>query len=61
VESLNATFVSLILKVSGALDLKDFHPISLVSRIYKIIAEVLTNRMRRVVDKVISKPQNAFI
>jgi hypothetical protein len=43
------------------LDLKDFQPISLVSGVYKIIAKVLANRLRRVVEKVISKPQNAFV
>jgi hypothetical protein len=63
VKSLNATFIALILKKSRALDLKDFFfwPISLVSGVYKIIAKVLVNRLRRVVKKVISKPQNAFV
>jgi hypothetical protein len=42
-------------------DLKDFWPISLVSDVYKIIAKVLANRLRRVVEKFISKPQNAFL
>jgi hypothetical protein len=41
VKSLNATFIALILKKSGAIDLKDFRPISLVSGVYKIIAKVL--------------------
>jgi hypothetical protein len=43
------------------MDLKDFQPISLVSRVYKIIAKVLANRLRKVVDKIILKPQNAFV
>ena len=53
---LNATFISLIPKVPWASEHKEFRSISLVSGIYKIIAKVLANRMRRVVDMVISKP-----
>jgi hypothetical protein len=44
-----------------AIDPKDFWPISLMSGVYKIIAKVLANKLRRVVEKVISKPQNAFV
>jgi hypothetical protein len=60
-KSLNATFIAQIPKKSGALDLKDFCPISLVNGVYKIIAKVLANRMWRIVEKIISKPQNAFV
>jgi len=48
-KSLNDTFIALILKKFGAIDLKDLRPIGLVSGVYKIIAKVLTNRLRRVV------------
>jgi hypothetical protein len=61
VKSINSTFIALIPKVHGAQEIKDFHPISLVGGIYKIIAKVLANRMRRVMDRIISKPQNAFV
>jgi hypothetical protein len=42
-------------------DLKDFRLITLVSSIYKIITKVLANRLRRVVEKIILNPQNAFV
>jgi hypothetical protein len=61
VKSINSTFISLISKTQGAKKIKDFRPISLVGGVYKIIAKVLTNRMRRVIDRIISKPQNAFV
>jgi hypothetical protein len=61
VKSINATFLALIPKKSRAVDHKDFRPISLVSGVYKIIAKVLANRLRKVVEKIISKPQNAFV
>ena len=37
-KSLNATFISLIPKKAGAVEIKDFRPISLVGEVYKIIS-----------------------
>jgi S-adenosylmethionine synthetase len=53
--------VILILKMPGAIDLKDFRPISLVGGIYKILAKVLANRLKMVLEKIVSKMQSAFI
>ena len=39
----------------GAEDIKDFRPISLVGSLYKWLAKVLSNRLRKVLPKVISK------
>jgi hypothetical protein len=61
VKSINSTFILLIPKFHGAKEIKDFRPISLVGGVYKIIAKVLANRMRGVMDKIISKHQNAFL
>jgi hypothetical protein len=60
-KSINSTFISLIPKFHGAKEIKDFCPISLVGGVYKIIAKVLASRMRRVMDKIISKLKNAFV
>jgi len=60
-KSLNATFVSLIPKKTGAMDVRDFRPISLVVGIYKIISKVFANRFKSVLGKIISNTQNAFI
>jgi hypothetical protein len=60
-KSIDASFISLIPKVPGAIALKDFRPISLVGGIYKIIAIVLANRLKMVLEKVISKSQSAFL
>ncbi|RVW68000.1 Transposon TX1 uncharacterized 149 kDa protein [Vitis vinifera] len=45
----------------GAEDLKDFRPISLVGSLYKLLAKVLANRIKKVMGKVISESQNAFV
>jgi len=59
--SLNATFISLIPKIPRVVDPKDFRPISLVSGIYKIIFKILANMLTMVLEKIVSKSQNAFI
>jgi hypothetical protein len=43
------------------IEFMDFQPISLVSGVYKIIVKVLANRMSHVMEKIISKPKNAFV
>uniref|UniRef100_A0A2N9G4U0 Reverse transcriptase domain-containing protein n=1 Tax=Fagus sylvatica TaxID=28930 RepID=A0A2N9G4U0_FAGSY len=60
-KSLNATFLTLIPKKVEAIEVKDFCPISLVGSVYKIIAKVLANRLRLVLEKVVSDSQNAFV
>ena len=55
---INAIFLALIPKKPRALECKDFRPISLVTRIYKILAKVLANRLKMVLDKVVSDSQN---
>ncbi|XP_059669329.1 uncharacterized protein LOC132314484 [Cornus florida] len=60
-KSLNATFITLILKKGGVFDIKAFCLISLVGRIYKLMANVLALRLRGVMDKIISDSKNAFV
>ena len=59
--SLNSTFLVLILKKAGVEDLRDFRPISLVGGLYKLLAKVLANRLKKVVGKVVSSAQKAFV
>ena len=59
--SINATFLVLIPKKLGAVECKDFRPISLITGVYKIIAKVLANQLRMVLEKLISDSQNAFV
>ena len=61
VKNLNATFLVLIPKKQTVEDFKDLRPISLVGGLYKILTKVLANRIKRVMEKVISKSQNAFV
>ncbi|RVW87974.1 hypothetical protein CK203_033881 [Vitis vinifera] len=45
----------------GVEDLKDFRLISFVGSLYKLLAKVLTDRLKKVVGKVASCSQNAFV
>ena len=60
-KSLNASFLTLIPKISSAVNIKDFRPISLVGSIYKLLSKVLANRLRVVLDSLISETQNSFV
>lgn len=60
-KSLNATFVALIPKRYGAEELKDFRPISLIGGMYKIIAKLITERMKTVIGRLIKEHQMAFL
>ena len=47
VRSLSSTFLVLIPKVENAVDIKEIKPISLAGGLYKILAKVLTNRLKK--------------
>lgn len=55
-KSFNAS-IAIIPKKSGAIDRKDFRPIRLVSIVYKIISEVLANRLKRLCRRLIRSPR----
>ena len=54
-------FFSVSPKKKGVEDLRDFRPISLVGDLYKLLAKVLANRLKKMVIKVVSSAQNAFV
>ena len=60
-KSLNATFIALIPKKNDASNIRDFRPISLVGSLYKILSKVLANRLKMVLDQLISESQNSFV
>ena len=45
----------------GAKKLTDFKPISLIGSVYKIISKVLTERLKKVMHKLVDTQQLAFI
>lgn len=61
VKFFNASFIALIPKRKGAIELKDFRHISLIGSFYKIVATVLAERPNKVIGKLVFSYQNAFI
>ncbi|RVW53160.1 LINE-1 reverse transcriptase-like [Vitis vinifera] len=64
IKSINNTFLVLLPKKGGgggAEDLGDFRPINLLRGLYKLLAKVLANRLKKVIGKVVSIDQNAFV
>ncbi|RVW97045.1 Transposon TX1 uncharacterized 149 kDa protein [Vitis vinifera] len=60
-QSTNATFIALVPKKSQSVKISDYRPISLVTSLYKIIAKVLSGRLRKVLHETISDSQGAFV
>ena len=55
------TLDNLFWEKNDASKISDFRPISLVGSLYKILAKVLANRLKVVLDQLISESQNSFV
>jgi hypothetical protein len=51
----------LIPKKQNASNILDFHPINLIGCMYKLLARLLTNRLKIVLENIIPLSQNAFV
>jgi len=57
----NASFITLVPKVPDPQNLNDFRPISLIGCVYKIVAKLLANRLKRIMPEIIDERQSAFV
>ena len=57
----NASFLALIPKVHEPQSLNEYRPISLIGCVYKIVAKLLSIRLRKVLPAIIDERQTAFI
>jgi exonuclease III len=60
-KAFTASFLTLIPKKDHPQALSDYRPICLVSSLYKILSKVLATRLKKVLGKLISKIQTAFL
>jgi len=57
----NHTFITLIPKIQSLRRVMDFRPISLSNVLYKLIAKVLANHLKKFLPELISETQSAFM
>ena len=60
-KEINHTFITLIPKINSPSQTTHCRPISLCSTVYKTIAKVLVNRIRPLLNNIVSPYQSAFI
>lgn len=58
---LNVALITLLPKTENAVSAKDFRPIACCTILYKIVSKILANRLKEVLDTVISANQSAFV
>lgn len=57
----NTAFITLIPIIDHPSSFKEFRPISMVGCLYKIVAKLLTNRLKQVINSLVGPLQSSFI
>ena len=60
-ESLNETFIALVLKIKNPKKVSNFRPISLCNVVYKLISKVMVNLLKQILPNIVSDSQSAFL
>ena len=61
IAKINKTNITLVLKKKSPTKMTEFKPINLSSVTYKIIAKVLSNKLKAVLPQIITENQSAFL
>nr|GEU59798.1 hypothetical protein [Tanacetum cinerariifolium] len=57
----NPSFIVLVPKINDPLQMSDYRRVSLIGYLYKIISKILSTRLAKVIHKLISANQTAFL
>jgi hypothetical protein len=58
---LNSAYITLLPKIAEAVEVKDYHPISLIHNFARIITKAMANRHANKLSTLISPCQSAFV
>ncbi|GKV45281.1 hypothetical protein SLEP1_g52387 [Rubroshorea leprosula] len=61
VRGLNTSFIVLVPKSNNPQKIEEYRPISLIGVMYKILAKLLANRLKKVLHQVVGEQQTAFL
>lgn len=59
--SLNHTFLALISKKNYAVKVSNYRPINLCNVIYKLISNVIANRLKLILPCIVSESQSVYV
>lgn len=60
-KGVNSTILALVPKKTDSLEMKDFRPIAFCNVLYKVVSKILANRLKRLLPRIISDCQSAFV
>ena len=60
-KGVNSTILALIPKKTDSLEMKDYRPIACCNVLYKVVSKVIANRLKRILPRVVTENQSAFI
>ncbi|GKA35886.1 RNA-directed DNA polymerase, eukaryota, reverse transcriptase zinc-binding domain protein [Tanacetum coccineum] len=61
IEEVNVTLISLVPKIQTPDKVSDFEPIACCNVLYKCISKIMTNRLKKVIGKLVNENKSAFI
>lgn len=60
-KGINSTILALIPKKLDSMEMKDYRPIACCNVIYKVVSKILANRLKKILPRIITESQSAFV
>lgn len=60
-KGINSTILALIPKKLDSMEMKDYRPIACCNVIYTVVSKILANRLKKILPRIITESQSAFV